>query len=328
MGKWPIIGERKPAQSNAPWELHGCGLVEQGRSFSLSELAVMKQTELRMDIHCVTRWSRQDVTFTGVLLAELLRQLQPMPAARFISFVSRSERNHATSLPLDVACDLNTLIALQVDGRDLEVDHGGPIRNIVPGRYFYKSVKWLEAIELLPQDRLGFWEAQTGYHNNADPWAEERYMAASIDRRTAIKLIESKNFSGRDLRSIDASHRDLSGLIARQALLRDANFRHAVLHNADFTEANLSNAHLQQSDLRGTQFFKTDLEGANLSGADLRNTNFEGSSLIGCSFVEYQADGTMRGAVIDDTTRLPTEILEPLTPQQSEFLRAIGINPT
>ena len=318
--KWPIIGERKPALSAEPWKLTLSGLTVKEQTFSLVELADLNQTTLTIDIHCVTRWSRLGVEFTGVLLSDLLKQAGVQQAGRFVSFMSRSERNHSTSLPIDVATDQQTLIALQVDGHDLETDHGGPIRNVVPGRYFYKSVKWLERIEVLEHDRLGFWEAETGYHNNADPWREERYMAPSIDRRTAIRLIESLDFSGHDLRSIDASQRDLRGLNAKNALLRDADFRKSRLVDADFTDANLSNAHLEEADLRGAKFVHTDLEGANLSGADLRNTNFSQASLIGCSFCEFQDGQAILPAIIDATTNLPDSLLEPLTRDQLDFV--------
>ncbi len=318
--KWPIIGERKPAPSVDPWQLTLSGLTVKEQTFSLVELAALNQTTLTIDIHCVTRWSRLGVEFTGVLLSDLLAQVGVQEGGRFVSFVSRSERKHSSSLPVDVAKDQQTLIALRVDGQDLETDHGGPIRNVVPGRYFYKSVKWLERIEILANDRLGFWEAETGYHNNADPWREERYMAPTIDRRTAIRLIESLDFSGLDLRSIDASQRDLCGLNARNALLRDANFRQSLLADADFTDANLSNAHLEGADLQGVQFVRADLEGANLSGADLRNTNFLQASLIGCSFCEIQDGQVSLGAIIDATTILPDSLLEPLTRDQIDFV--------
>ena len=151
---------------------------------------------------------------------------------------------------LDTAIAQQTLIAIDVDGQPLPPDHGGPIRNLVPGRYFYKSVKWLEEIELLEQDRLGFWEAESGYHNLADPWQEQRYLAPTIDRREAAKLIDSKNFSQRDLRGIDASSRQLPGLMAAGAALRNADFSFSDLQGADFSEANLSNAHFRRTDLR------------------------------------------------------------------------------
>ena len=321
--KWPIIGERKPANSTQPWQLTFSGLVKNTFTFSADELLAMPQTSLYMDIHCVTRWSRQKVTFTGVLLADLIAKVVPEESANFLSFVSRSDRKHSTSLPLQTARDLNTLIALKVDGQPLCIDHGGPIRNIVPGRYFYKSVKWLQEVEVLAEDRLGFWEAETGYHNNADYWLEERYMAPTIDRRTAIKLIESRDFAGMDLRSIDASKRDLSGLNAVGSLLRDADFRRSDLSGADFTDANLSNAHFEHSDLRGVTFKGTDLEGANLSGADLRGTKFENCSLIGSSFIQTEVDGSRLAVKVDASTEIADSMLQPLTADQVNFLKSV-----
>lgn len=319
--KWPIIGERKPADSNQPWTLKLHGLVENEQTFSLDDLSKMEQTTLRIDIHCVTRWSRMGVEFSGVLLSELLKAVAPVTNECFLSFGARSERNHSTSLPIETAIDQQTLIATHVDGEPISLDHGGPIRNIVPGRYFYKSVKWLQSIEFLQHDKLGFWEAQTGYHNNADPWLEERYMAPTIDRRTAIRLIESLDFSRQDLRSIDASKRELAGLNAKHAQLRDADFRRSNLANADFTHANLSNAHLQRTNLQHATFIGTDLEGANLSGADLRFANLTDCSLFGSSFFELLEDGSTLNATIDSSTILPPEQLEPLTKKQFDFVR-------
>ncbi|MEM9411877.1 MAG: molybdopterin-dependent oxidoreductase, partial [Planctomycetota bacterium] len=284
--KWPIIGERKPASHSGPWTLSVFGQVEERKVFTVDELRSLKQTHLRIDLHCVTRWSRQKMEFKGVLLSDLLKETGKLSSVNFVSFNSRSDRNHSSSLDIQSAIDLNTLIALDVDDEPLPLDHGGPIRNIVPGRYFYKSVKWLEGIELRVEDRLGFWEAETGYHNHADPWKEERYMAPAIDRKTAIRLIETKDFSNRDLRSIDASNRSLIGLKANHALLRDANFQKSNLQDSDFTDANLSNAHLQEANFQGTQFIRTDLEGANLSGADLRGAKLVDCSLVGASFFQ------------------------------------------
>lgn len=321
--KWPIIGEKRPADSDAPWQLTFSGLLNEPTTFSKTDLAELPQTTLKMDIHCVTRWSKQQMEFTGVLLSDLLDKVGVQPEAKFLSLIARSERRHSTSLPIETACKLQTIIALQVNGQELDQQHGGPIRNIVPGRYFYKSVKWLQEVELLAEDRLGFWEAETGYHNNADPWLEERYMAPTIDRRTAIKLIESRDFSDKDLRSIDASKRDLAGLKAVKSLLRDANFRKSNLSQADFTDANLANAHLEECDLRGVKFLRTDLEGANLSGADLRQTDFTDCSLIGCSFTETHSDGTELSSIIDESTVLPDAVLEPLTETQLAFIRRL-----
>ena len=201
-GKWPIIGEREPLQTNEPWKLEITGLVETPLSYTLDELQTMSQTEMTLDIHCVTRWSKLGVRIRGILLEDLLSQSGLAEAAQFVSFVSRSARNHSTSLTIKDAYEHKTLIGLEVDGQALSPEHGGPFRNFVPGKYFYKSVKWLTKIELLAADRLGYWEAETGYHNGADPWKEQRYMVPTLDRRSVIRLIESRDFSGKDLRSI------------------------------------------------------------------------------------------------------------------------------
>jgi hypothetical protein len=260
-----------------------------------------------------------DVTFSGVLLKDLLAKAGIKPEAKFVSFLARSKRNHATSLNLDTAINLNTLIATEVNGEPITTTHGGPIRNIVESRYFYKSVKWLEQIELLTTDRLGFWEAESGYHNQADPWEEQRYMAPTIDRRTSLRLIETRDFSNRELRSIDASQRNLAGLNAHSASLRDANFSETDLSGADFTNANLSNAHFHNANLSNALFADADLEGADFSGADLRGADFTGTSLIGASFVSHQ-QGIEVGAKIDKTTQLPPSAIAPLFPEQLHYV--------
>lgn len=321
--KWPLIGEREPAPGNQPWKLTLTGPEQTRVQFSLPELHALKQTSLAMDIHCVTRWSKLSVEFTGVLLEDLIRSLTFGDGIEFVSFVAQSRRDHTTSLPLREAIEQRTMIAHTCDGQPLPSQHGGPLRNVVPGKYFYKSVKWLKGIDLLREDRLGFWEAESGYHNGADPWLEQRYMAPTIDRRTAARLIADRNFSGHDLRSIDASGRDLSDLTAQGAALRNANFNETDLQGADFSTANMSNSHLRQANLRSAKLVGTDLEGADLSGADLRGADLTDSSLIGSSFCEWDEQGrVVLGARIDQTTILPRQILEPLTPNQREYVLA------
>jgi DMSO/TMAO reductase YedYZ molybdopterin-dependent catalytic subunit len=313
-GKWPTIGEKRPANSVPPDRLNISGCVATPITWSVGQLQSMPQTQRVLDIHCVTRWSKFDVEFSGVLLGELLAQAG-------VTDEAHSERRHSTSLPLPVALQHETMIALAANGQPLPVEHGGPIRNIVPDKYFYKSVKWLCEIELLAEDRLGFWEAESGYHNNADPWKVERYMAPTIDRRTAAKLIESRDFSGRDLRSIDASSRNLDGLDARNALLRDANFEKSSLQNADFSGANLSNAHFRNANLTGAKFIGTDLEGSDLVGADLSGADLTGCSLIGASFCEFDAAGKIHlAATLTESTKLEREALSALGPSQFAFV--------
>ena len=326
-GKWPIIGEKSPASVAELGHLEIAGLVHQPRSWSAADLLELPQSTLVTDIHCVTRWSILDMTFSGVLLRDLLDQAKVQHEAQFVSFIANSARGHSSSLPLSDALACQTLIALTCHDKPLGVEHGGPIRNIVPGRYFYKSVKWLARIELLSEDRMGFWEAESGYHNTADPMLEQRYMAPTIDRRTAQRLIESRDFSQQDLRSIDASGRNLNALRASGAQLRDADFRGSQLRQADLSRANLSNAHFEEADLRDALFVHADVEGANFSGADLRGANFTGASLIGCSFCEptHQSGGQRRAVIDPQTTIIPRDLWEPLSPEQVAFLNQSGV---
>ena len=281
-GKWPVVGGKQPRMGDdSPWTVTVSGLVETPRAFTLPDLRHLPNVARTVDIHCVTRWSRLGVRFSGVPLAVLLDLCKPLPEARVISFVARTHRNHSTSLPLTDALELETLVALTHQGEPLEMTHGGPVRTVVPGRYFYKSVKWLERIELLAEDRLGYWEAEAGYHNHADPWQEERYIAPDVTALDLKRLLQERDISGRDLRGVRAEGRNLAGLKAVGALLRDGRFEGANLAGADFTGANLSNAHLQGADLTGAKFTGADVEGAAFEGAILTNADFAGASLFG-----------------------------------------------
>jgi DMSO/TMAO reductase YedYZ molybdopterin-dependent catalytic subunit len=322
-GKWPVVGERVPRQSAEPWRVSVAGLVGRPQAWTLAELRALPIIERAVDVHCVTRWSKPGARFGGVLLTQLLDACQPLPGARFISFVARSDRNHSTSLPLAEALELETLVAMTYDGKPLEEIHGGPVRTVVPGRYFYKSLKWLETIELLAEDRLGYWEATAGYHNTADPWREQRFLAPTLDRAAVRDLLARRDFSGCDLRGIDARGRDLRGLNARAALLRDAHFERANLEEACFDGANLSLAHLEGARLRGATFrSQADLEGVNFRGADLRGVDFTGASLFGATFCPEPGDAENWGpALLDAGTRLDPAAIDMLTPTQQAFVR-------
>ena len=178
--RWPLVGERSPRDDTSPWTITIGGLVNESKTFSLDDLRALAQIEKTLDIHCVTRWSRFDMTFGGVALAAVLPDNIINPSTRFVSFVARTDRAHSSSLPLDELRQLDAMLATTANGQPLTTEHGGPVRLIVPGKYFYKSVKWLERIECLAEDRLGFWESDAGYHNGADPWLEQRYIAPGI----------------------------------------------------------------------------------------------------------------------------------------------------
>ena len=271
-GKWPFVGEREPRKSDSPWTVSVSGLVEQPRTWSMDELIALPQVERTVDIHCVTRWSKLGAQFRGILLKTLLDLARPKMGAAYISFVARSERDHSTSLPLIDALELETLVALQYEGESLDVTHGGPVRTIVPERYFYKSLKWLERIEVLAEDRLGYWEDGIGYHNVADPWLEQRFIASNLKLAEVRDLMERRDFSGHDLRGIQCEKRDLAGLNAREAALRDAHFERADLAESCFVGANLSNAHFQGAKLCSAKFAEDGCKSADAEGA--RRTGF------------------------------------------------------
>ena len=320
-GRWPQVGERAPRDDSSPWQVTIAGEVDHPHTLSLAELAALPQVERAIDIH----WSKLGVRFSGVLLADLLTPVEPRTTARFVSFVARSSRDHSTSLVLADAISQGALVALQVDGQPLPTEHGGPVRVVVPGRYFYKSLKWLERIDLLADDRLGLWEAQAGYHNVADPWREERFVAAGISRHEMRKLLASRDWSGREVLGVEARGLDLVGLVARGAILRNAQFEQCRLAGAEFDGANLSNAHFAGADLRRVSFRQADTEGCDFIGADLRGADFRGAALLGATFVDCDAptkEVQRLATRIDRTTSFDDAALAELTPTQADYVNA------
>lgn len=322
--KWPSVGERTPRVDARPWTVELTGEVAQERRWNLEDLRAMPQVERVIDIHCVTRWSKLGVRLGGVPLAALLEEAEPTAHAKFVSFVARSERGHSTSLVLRDALDLGALIVLTVDGTPLDELRGGPVRVVVPERYFYKSLKWLERIELLAADRLGFWEATAGYHNIADVALEQRYIASDLSKAESRAVLEQRDIAGRELLSLSARDRDLTGLNARKAILRAADFQNCSLNGACFDGANLTNAHFCHADLRGASFRDTELAGADLSGADLRGADLRGAGFFGASFCqdgEPAHDAYTAGAVINRETQIDLPALAELTPVQHAYVK-------
>ena len=136
------------------------------------EFKDLPSSELTTDIHCVTRWSRFDTPFRGVHWRELAAIVKPRSTAQFV--VAHAEQEFTTNVPMSALEDEGALLAYQADGEPLTPDHGWPLRLVIPNRYFWKSAKWLRGLELLDQDRPGFWE-RYGYHNDADYRTEQRY---------------------------------------------------------------------------------------------------------------------------------------------------------
>lgn len=158
----------------AAWRLELSGLVRQPRALSFAELAAMAQEEVTVDIHCVTKWSRFDTVWRGVRLVDVLAAAGgARPEARHV--LAHGEGGYSANVPLDDLVGARpALLALQHGGAPLAPEHGFPVRLLVPHLYFWKSVKWLRGLELLPADKPGYWE-RAGYHNYGDPFREQRY---------------------------------------------------------------------------------------------------------------------------------------------------------
>jgi DMSO/TMAO reductase YedYZ molybdopterin-dependent catalytic subunit len=171
--KWPVLHAGTVPQTDlATWDFKVFGEVEEPLTLDYNGLQALPQTEITVDIHCVTRWSRFDTDFRGVHWRELAKLVRPKPSARYV--LAHAEQGFTANVPLEALEDDHALIAWEADGEPLEPEHGWPLRLVVPSRYFWKSAKWLRGLELLSGDQPGFWE-RYGYHNEADFRQEQRY---------------------------------------------------------------------------------------------------------------------------------------------------------
>lgn len=326
--KFPVVGEKLPPRTLdlATWQLTLDGAVAHQQQWSLPDFHALPQTTITLDIHCVTSWSLFGQTFTGVPLAALLQDAQVHHAAKFIRFEAYSERQHDTSLPLDYALE-HCWVVHSRNGAALSPAHGYPLRVVTRGKYFYKSLKWVRKIEVLTQDRLGYWEAQSAYHNNADPWQEERYDTAQTASPAQVAALKAEtDFSAwQDTVVLGAA---LNGWQPQSAALRGVqfkacNFRNARLATVDFTNANLTFGKFWRADCRGVNFTGADLEGADFSGANLTNAVIVDAALSATKFFRTTANGKRIAA---NVTGLRLENPSGLLEDQLEFLRENGIH--
>ncbi|MGA8542227.1 MAG: molybdopterin-dependent oxidoreductase [Thermoplasmata archaeon] len=172
--RWPVLhaGTVPTELTASTWSLSLRGEVDAPRTLPYAELLALPQTEITCDIHCVTSWSKLGMHWIGVAFSTLAALAQPKTSARFV--VMECEQGFTTSLPIEALGDSDVLVAHTVEGLALPAEHGGPVRMLVPKRYFYKSAKWLRGLKFVSADEPGFWEVR-GYSNIADPWAETRY---------------------------------------------------------------------------------------------------------------------------------------------------------
>lgn len=172
---WPILHYGPvPRFKPATWQFRVFGATASGRDYrwTLEEVRQLTPAVVTGDMHCVTKFSVPDNAWEGVSAAAVLRHAPP--AADVTHVMVWAEYGYSANIRLSDFAAETTLLATQHGGEPLSSEHGFPLRLVVPHLYAWKSVKWLRGIEYLTQDRRGFWE-ERGYHNVADPWAEQRY---------------------------------------------------------------------------------------------------------------------------------------------------------
>jgi DMSO/TMAO reductase YedYZ molybdopterin-dependent catalytic subunit len=173
--KWPVLDAGGPPQIDlAAWRFRIAGLVGKEVEWNWDDFVKLPRVRVFSDFHCVTRWSRLGNLWEGVSARELFRQAGgALPDARFAT-VYGYDGGWTANLPLEHLLAEDALVAILHDGEPISTDHGGPARLIVPRLYAWKSAKWVAGIELMAEDRPGFWESN-GYHMRGDPWSEERF---------------------------------------------------------------------------------------------------------------------------------------------------------
>ena len=161
-----------PEYAPGQWNLTIGGMVDTPFTIGLEELKEMPSVTLTFDIHCVTKWSKFDTTWTGVPVRDLLARAGVQAGASHV--IEHAEFGYTTNLPLaDITTD-EAIVAYAYEGEDIEPIHGGPVRVVVPHLYFWKSAKWLRGLEVRDHDVAGFWE-RNGYHMYGDPFLEQRH---------------------------------------------------------------------------------------------------------------------------------------------------------
>ena len=171
--KWPVLHAGSVPQFDAArWDFRIDGLVEEPLRLSWQGFRALPQVEVTSDFHCVTRWSRLDNRWKGVLSTEVLKRVKLKTGAEYVLVLA--EEGYTANVPLKDLERPDVLFAFEHDGEPLPAEHGGPLRLVVPQLYAWKSVKWVRGFTLLDHDELGFWE-RNGYHAHGDPWKEQRY---------------------------------------------------------------------------------------------------------------------------------------------------------
>lgn len=179
---WPVLDMGiQPQVDKALWQIEISGLVDNPVRWNWNAFMTLPQVTFVSDIHCVTQWSRYDNRWDGVSAAHIMDVVRPKPEAQFIVF--HSYDGYTTNIKRSVFEEPDVMLAHSWEGKPLTTEHGAPVRIVIPGWYFWKSAKWIKKIEFVAEDAAGFWEGR-GYHNEGDPWKEERYSGSEAPEET------------------------------------------------------------------------------------------------------------------------------------------------
>ncbi len=159
-----------PSIDATDWEFFIQTETGQTHRWSWNQFIALPSEEITVDIHCVTSWSKLGTSWRGVSLDTLFADVE----TGFDFVMAHSYGGYTTNLPLEEILDGQAWIAYEFDGSELEAEHGGPARLLVPHLYFWKSAKWVRGLVMQSDDTPGFWE-ENGYNLHGDPWREERY---------------------------------------------------------------------------------------------------------------------------------------------------------
>jgi len=182
--KFPVLHYGPTPQTDLKtWDFRVFGLVEEEKVWNWEEFNKLPRTKITMDLHCVTRWSKFDTTWEGVSVKTLIDEgfIKPKPEVQFV--VQHCEYGYTTNTPLELILQDNFLLATHYEGQPIPLEHGYPLRGLIgtfadrseaKSAYLWKGGKWLRGLEFRSTDKLGFWE-NAGYHNEADPWKEQRF---------------------------------------------------------------------------------------------------------------------------------------------------------
>ncbi|MEO6726698.1 MAG: sulfite oxidase-like oxidoreductase [Blastocatellia bacterium] len=172
--RWPVLdASGAPKIDLAKWRLEIFGAVDTVGSLSLEEFKHLPRVKVFSDFHCVTKWSRLGNLWEGVATRELAKMFGVHDEAKFV-VLHAFDNAWTTNLPVEFFLAEDALLADTHDGKEISLEHGGPVRALVPQLYAWKSAKWIRGIEFVREDRAGYWE-DGGYNMLGDPWREQRF---------------------------------------------------------------------------------------------------------------------------------------------------------